>query len=323
MKRDRFFDGKVALVTGGTRGLGLALTRALLARGAKVAVCARDPNEVAAAESALAVPDRLFAARCDVTDAAAVGCFVSEATVRLGPIDILINNAGTIVVGPYQDLTLEDVRRVVEVNFFAAVTTMEAVLPEMRRRKSGTIVNVASVGGVIPVPHLAAYCAGKFALNGFSQTVAAEVRRDGVRVCVVNPGLMRTGSPANATFKGRTQAEYGWFAASDSLPLATLSAERAAREILRACKIGRPFTVLGAPARLGALAHALLPNAVNGLLGALNALLPKPSGERDRYARGHESESTVVPSLLTTLTQRAERRNNELPARRPASDLPL
>jgi short-subunit dehydrogenase len=193
----------------------------------------------------------------------------------------------------------------------------------MRRRRRGSIVNVASVGGVIPVPHLAAYCAGKFALNGFSETVAAELRRDGITVCVVDPGLMRTGSPGNATFKGRTKAEYGWFAVSDSLPLIALPADRAAREILRACKIGRPITVLGWTAQLGALAHALLPNAVTLLMSLVNVLLPKPSGERDRYARGHESESPLVASPLTALTKRAERRNNEVSARRPSGELPL
>jgi NAD(P)-dependent dehydrogenase (short-subunit alcohol dehydrogenase family) len=321
-KPDPFFAGKTALVTGGTRGLGLAIARALLARGAKIAVCSRDAREVEAAALALGTPERVLASVCDVTDAAAVANFVAEIESRLGPIEIAINNAGTIVVAPYEDMTLDDIHRVVEVNFFGAVNVMEAVVPGMSRRKRGSIVNVASVGGVIPVPHLAAYCASKFALNGFSLTVGAELRRSGIRVSVVNPGLMRTGSPGNATFKGNAKAEYGWFALSDSLPLITISAERAARQILRACRNRRPFTILSLPAGLGALAQGLAPNAVALLMSLITRLLPQPTGDRARYARGHESESPLVPSALTTLTQRAEVRNNELPARRPALDLP-
>jgi NAD(P)-dependent dehydrogenase (short-subunit alcohol dehydrogenase family) len=321
-KRDPFFGGRVALVTGGTRGLGIAITRALLARGAKVAVCARDPDEVAAAFLALGSSDRVLARVCDVTDAADVAKFVAEIEAGFGPVGIAINNAGTIVVGPYADMTVEDIRRVVDVNFFGAVNVMAAVIPGMRSRKRGSIVNVASVGGVIPVPHLAAYCAGKFALNGFSLTVGAEARRDGVSISVVNPGLMRTGSPGNATFKGQSKAEYGWFALSDSLPMVTISAERAARDILKACRRRRPFTVLSLPARLGVLAQAFAPNAVALLMRLVNGVLPKSSEDRKHSARGHESESSLVPSALTGLTQEAELRNNELPARRGAFDLP-
>jgi short-subunit dehydrogenase len=219
-------------------------------------------------------------------------------------------------------MTVDDIRRVVDVNFFGAVNVMEAVVPGMRGRRSGSIVNVASVGGVVPVPHLAAYCAGKFALNGFSLAVGAELRRHGISVSVVNPGLMRTGSPVNATFKGRTRAEYGWFALSDSLPLVSVSAERAVDDILRACRKRRPFTILSLPAHLGAMARALAPNAVSLIMGLVNGMLPRPTGDRNRYARGHESQSVLVPSAATVLTQNAELRNNEASARRSASELP-
>jgi short-subunit dehydrogenase len=310
------------VVTGGSRGLGLALSRALLARGAKLAVCARDENELAAAQSELRRAGNVFVSQADVTDRADIGRFLFSVEERLGPVDILINNAGTILVGPYDDMTLDDIRSVIEVNLFGAINTMDAVLPSMRRRKTGNIVNVASIGGLVPVPHLAAYCAAKFGLNGFSQTVAAEMRKHGIKVTVVNPGLMRTGSPTNATFKGRTKAEYGWFSLSDSIPWLTISAEHAARDILAACRRGRPYLVATAPAKIGAFLHALSPGLFVRAMTLVNALLPKATGDASERARGHESESWASPSPLTALTERAARENNEWPARRPVTDLP-
>src|SRR5690606_33875253 len=110
--------------------------------------------------------------------------------------------------------------------FWGPFYCIDAVLGGMRRRGEGRIVNVSSVGGRVGVPHMVPYCAGKFALVGFSESLRAELRSSGIRVTTVCPGLMRTGSPRNALFKGRHRAEYAWFAIADSLPLATISSER-------------------------------------------------------------------------------------------------
>src|SRR5204862_3041411 len=108
----------------------------------------------------------------------------------------------------------------------------------MRQREKGRIVNIASIGGKIGIPHLVPYCVGKFALVGYSQGLRAELENNGVVVTTVCPGLMRTGSARKAFFKGQSEAEYAWFKISDSLPLLTISAEKAARDILHACQRG-------------------------------------------------------------------------------------
>ncbi len=165
---------------------------------------------------------------CDVTDSDAVRRFFEAAIARFGHVDVLVNDAGTMLVGPLVDMDVADFHSVMKVNFFGALNTMFAVIPHMRARKSGRIVNIASIGGLVPVPHLAAYVASKFALVGFSQTARAELAQDGISVVTINPGLMRTGSPENVTFKGDHRAEYAWFAVSDSTPFLSMSAEEAA-----------------------------------------------------------------------------------------------
>ncbi len=321
--RERFYLRKIAIVTGGTRGLGICVARELLARGAAVAVCARDADEVASAERDLERRGEVLAAVCDVTKPDELARFVARVDERFGRIDMLFNVAGTIVVAPFADTSMADVRDVMETNFFAPANAMDAVLPYLRKRNRSNIVNVASVGGIVAVPHLAAYSASKFALNGYSQVAHAELRREGVRVTVVNPGLMRTGSPMNATFKGRTQAEYGWFALSDALPLLSISSTSAARRICDAARRGDPFVVLGLPAHLAALAHGLAPGAIVRAMTLVSRfLLPAPTGDRSRYARGHQSESAVAPSPLTVASDRAAHENNEFAAKREVFDLP-
>ncbi len=205
----------VVLITGGTRGLGLVLARELGLRGATIAACARDEREVETATADLAARGiQAFAATCDVTDRRQVADFVAAVEARYGRIDVLVNDAGTILVGPMDRIAIEDYRSVMATNFFGPLHMMYAVLPGMRRRRAGSIVNIASVGGVIPVPHLAPYVASKFALAGFSQTARAELAKDGIRVTTINPGLMRTGSPENATFVGAPAIEYAWFTIS-------------------------------------------------------------------------------------------------------------
>ncbi|MBV9958807.1 MAG: SDR family NAD(P)-dependent oxidoreductase [Acidobacteria bacterium] len=311
--REFDFKGKTALITGGSRGLGLVLAREAARQGARVAICARDAEELERARADLkARGASVLAVPCDVTQRVQVNELVESVRERFGGIDVLINNAGVIQVGPVEVMTLEDYEEAMRVHFWGPLYTMLAVLPLMRARRGGRIVNISSIGGKISVPHLVPYSASKFALVGLSQGLRAELQKDGIVVTTVCPGLMRTGSPRNATFKGQHRAEYAWFSISDSLPATSMSAERAASQIIEACRRGDAEVVLSIQAQLAVKFHGLFPGLTADLLGIVNRLLPAPGGIGRRRAKGKDSESAVSPSLLTALTEAAARKNNEV-----------
>ncbi|HXG68226.1 MAG TPA: SDR family NAD(P)-dependent oxidoreductase [Blastocatellia bacterium] len=307
------FRGKTVLITGGSRGLGLVLARELAREGARLAICARDEEELERARFDLEQRGaEVFAHPCDVRDRSQVEEMVSAVRNSFGHIDALINNAGVIEVAPMEEMTLEDYREAMETHFWGPLYTTLAVLPDMRRRRDGRIVNITSIGGKISVPHLLPYSASKFALVGFSEGLRAELAKDGIVVTTVCPGLMRTGSPRNATFKGQHRAEYAWFSISDALPLTSMNAERAARQIIAACKRGDAEVVLSVQAKLAVKFHALFPGLTADLMGLVNELLPEPGGIGKERAKGEESESALSPSFLTILNDRAARQNNEV-----------
>jgi short-subunit dehydrogenase len=189
---------------------------------------------------------------------------------------------------------------------------MFEIVPSMRRRGFGRIVNITSIGGRIAVPHLAPYSASKFALVGLSDAVRTELNQYGIRVTTVVPGLMRTGSPVNADMKGRHESEYAWFAISDALPGLSTSAERAARQIIEACRYGDPELTITVPARIVTAANHLAPGTIARLLAFANKVLPSPTGALgDRPRRGRDSESKWAPSTATALSDRAAIVNNE------------
>jgi short-subunit dehydrogenase len=307
------FAGKTVFITGGTRGLGLVMARRLAREGANLAVCARDLEEVRRAEDDLTRHGtRVVARTCDLRYRDHVRKFLDEVRQRLGPIDVLINNAGIISVGPVETMTLADFYDAMAINYFAAVHTILEVLPEMRERRQGRILNITSIGGKISVPHLLPYSASKFALVGLSEGLRAELAKDGIIVTTVCPFLMRTGSPRNASFKGQHRAEYAWFALSDSIPGIAMDADRAARKILNACRYGQAEVVLSLPGKLAALVHGIAPGLVSNINGWVNRFLPGPGGIGTQTALGWQSESKVAPSWLTGLTERAARDNNEM-----------
>jgi short-subunit dehydrogenase len=307
------FRGKTVLITGGTRGLGLVLARQLAREGANLALCARDPEEVQRAYQDLAERGVAILARpCDLRYRDRVREFIEETRRQLGPIDVLINNAGIISVGPVETMTLHDFHDAMAINYFAALHTILEVLPEMRERRQGRIVNVTSIGGKLSVPHLLPYCAGKFALVGLSEGLRAELAKDGIVVTTICPGLMRTGSPRNAQFKSQHRKEHTWFAISDSLPGFTISAESAARKIVNACRHGDAEVVLSWPAKLGVLLHGIAPGLTADLCGWVNRLLPDAGGIGSELALGRDSELSLAPSWITALTEQAARENNEM-----------
>lgn len=301
-----------AVVTGGSRGLGLALAEALLDRGLRVTVCGREPETLARARRRLARRGRAEALRTDLAEPAEVDRFLREARRLHGPVDVLVNNAAVIQVGPLETTTWEDYERTLHTNFLAAVRLVLGVLPEMRESGRGHIVNVSSVGGRVGVPHMLPYVASKFALTGFSEGLRAELAGSGVWVTTVCPGLTRTGSPRHAEFRGRHRAEHAWFAVSDALPLLSGDARRTARRIVRAALRGRADVVTTLPARLATPLHGLFPGLTADVLRGVCRLLPPPPEEAPWHAwRGWESPSRWAPSLLTHLGDRAGRELNQ------------
>jgi NAD(P)-dependent dehydrogenase (short-subunit alcohol dehydrogenase family) len=308
------FEGRVVVITGGSRGLGLVLARQLAAQKARLCLLARDEAELERAKAQLLEhgSPEVLTLRCDVRRRGDVRAAVAAILERWPAIDILINNAGVIQVGPLDHMSGEDFNNAMATHFGGPLHLMLETVPSMRRHGFGRIVNIASIGGRVALPHLAPYSASKFALVGLSDAVRAELDQYGIRVTTVSPGLMRTGSPMNAEMKGRHEAEYAWFAIADSLPGVSISAERAARQILDACRHGDPELTITLQARIAAVANQLVPGAVAEAMKIATRMLPSTTGrDGDVPRRGRESESRWAPSVATTLTDRAAAVNNE------------
>jgi NAD(P)-dependent dehydrogenase (short-subunit alcohol dehydrogenase family) len=281
------YRDKVALITGGSRGLGLIIARLICERGGKVALLARDPQELARAKSDLdSRPDETLTIQCDLLDRAQIQSAVRETLAHFGRIDILINNAGIIEVGPLEHMKREDFERSMGVHFWGPFELMMEIVPEMRRRGGGRVVNISSIGGKIAVPHMAPYTSSKFALVGLSDALRAELARENIFVTTVTPGLMRTGSEVHAKFKGDHAAEFESFTGANKLPFASISAERAAKKILAACARGRPALVMPLPARALIIASALFPNITAHAMKIVNKRLPSSVGAAGDEARG-------------------------------------
>jgi NAD(P)-dependent dehydrogenase (short-subunit alcohol dehydrogenase family) len=308
------FKDKVVLITGGSRGLGLVLAREFAHEGARLVICARDEDELQRARTDLESRGaQVMTYPCDVTSRTDVLEMVAAIESAVGGVDVLVNNAGVIQMGPLEVMTHADFEKALNAHFWGPLNTIMAVLPRMRQKKSGRIVNISSIGGKVSVPHLVPYCASKFALVGLSRGMRTELLKDGIAVTTVCPGLMRTGSPRNAGFKGKHREEYAWFSISDALPLLSVSAENAARQVVSGCRRGRAELVISVPAKLAVLFDTLLPEVTSSFFALANKLLlPAAGGIGEREAKGKESSSALSPSWLTTLNERAAVRNNEV-----------
>jgi short-subunit dehydrogenase len=307
------FRNQTAFVTGGSRGLGLLLARELASRGAKVAVSARDRQELERAEQEIRqVGGEVLIINADMTMRDEVEAAVRKVEDQFGEVDVLVNNAGTIAVGPMENMTIDDYRNSINTHFWGPYFATMAVVPQMQRRRSGRIVNISSVGGKISVPHLLPYSVGKFALTGFSEGLRVELLKDHIYVTTVCPGLMRTGSPRNAFFKGNNEAEYAWFSISDALPVLSMNAARAARRIVDACGRGDSEVVLTMPAQMATIVHGLFPELTTDVLGVLNRFLPAPGGIGTEARTGGQSRSKASPGWATALNERTAAENNQI-----------
>lgn len=191
-QKDQVFRGKTVIVTGGSRGIGFATARAFVAAGARVAICARDPARLQEARARINAAEGIVACAVDVSDPRQVEAFIDEATAALGPVDVLVNNAGIAYVGPFVKQSAESIGAVVDVNLKGVMYMTRGVLPAMIARRGGTIVNVSSGAGLSGFRDIVSYCAAKFGVVGFSQALDEEARGAGVRIYALCPGAVAT-----------------------------------------------------------------------------------------------------------------------------------
>jgi NAD(P)-dependent dehydrogenase (short-subunit alcohol dehydrogenase family) len=310
--RENSYDlqGKNVLITGGSRGLGLVMARQLISAGARVAVCARDEGELQRVRDELEPRGLILAIACDVTEQAQVNSMIEQVKEQLGTIDVLINNAGADIISPMENLTMQDYDDMMKLHFWAPLYATYAILPEMQQRRSGRIVNISSIGGKTPFPHMIAYCASKFALVGLSEGMRTELAKDGITVTVVCPGMIHSGVIDHALLKGQHRKEFAWFSIGDSLPILSASAEKVGRATIAGLRRGAAEVVVPFPFWVATKFYGLFPELNTNLFGLMNQLLPKPT-EGDERAFGKDSHSAWSPSWLTYLSDRAAQRNNE------------
>lgn len=299
-RQDRQFHGEVVLITGGSRGLGLALARRFASQGCRIAICARDRDELERARADLQGRGAdVIALPCDVTRRSEVEQMIQQINARFERIDILVTNAGVIQVGPIESAVIEDFEDAMNVMFWGTVYPTLSLLPSMLERNRGHIVNITSIGGKVGVPHLLPYSSAKYAATGFSEGLRAELTRTGVRVTTIAPGLMRTGSYNAAMFKGDHEAEAAWFSVSSSVPGLTMSADRAARQIVNAVSRGTSEKVLTLPASMLARLHGVAPGVVETAMGLAGALLLPKSSVHPPDGEKHSKPGRALHNLQT------------------------
>ena len=303
------FENKVVIITGGSRGLGLVLARELASRGASLGLMARDAIELARARRTIDSDSLVQLLPADVTDPAQVEQAFSTMIRRFGRIDVVINNAGQVLSAPFDDTTREDFAAMLDVHFWGTLNVSRAALPHLARHGEGRIINICSIGGRVPVPHLSAYCASKYAQAGLSAVMAQELRSKGIRVTTVLPGLMRTGSHLQAWFKGERPTEFALFSLIGGAPMTSMSAERAAKLILAASARGQSDAVIPFTYRQISRIYSLVPNLSIAALAAVNAAMPGP---RTRVAtQGKHMELPTLVKGVAAMNERAADKNNQ------------
>ena len=312
-RRRTDFEGKTVVIAGASRGLGLDLARSFAREGANVVLLARNRHLLAEAARELeAVGATAAAFGCDVTKQDEVRLNIASIIRDFKRIDVLINVAGIIQVGPSEHMQLDDFAEAMAVHFWGPLFLMREVIPHMKREGKGRIVNIASIGGKVAVPHLLPYGASKFALVGLSEGMRTELAKDGIYVTTVCPGLMRTGSHFNALFKGQKRKEFALFSSTNAW--FSTSSARAAHQIIEACRYGASQLVITPQARLLRLVNGMFPSFVTETLSLVCRVLPGPTGaEGDKLSRGWESQSMVAPSFLTGPADRAASDHREDP----------
>jgi short-subunit dehydrogenase len=219
-------SGKVVVVTGASMGIGEAIAKIFADRGARLVLLSRDAGRAEAARGRVGHNERTLALSCDVRNREEIDRVLSLTLHHFDNIDIWINNAGHGLHDSVAQMDMAACRDMFDTNFFGTVASMQAVIPLMKRRGAGTIINISSVAGHIPVPFMGAYCATKFAMNAIGNAARVELKTSGVHVLTVCPGYVRTDFGANA-IKGRELKQVR------PETVRGVSAERVARAVLK------------------------------------------------------------------------------------------
>lgn len=303
---------KVVLITGASRGLGLVMARLLAKEGAIICICATNKEELDHARRDLEAMDvSVLAMQADITEEGAAQRIIDQVIAQYGRLEVLINNAGEIVVGPLKGHTQAIFDELMQLHFYAPMRLIDVALPYLRQSK-GRILNISSIGGKVSLPHLLSYSASKFALTGFSEGLYSELKQEGITVTTACPGLMRTGSPRNVDVVGQYEDEYRWFKISDSLPFLSMHAEDAARNLLNACRRGDPEYIMTIPAKVATFVHGISPSLFIRLSELTNRYLLPKAVENTQRVKGFETQFEYKRNPLTAPTDEAARRNNEL-----------
>lgn len=285
----RNLSGKTAVVTGGGSGIGRALAVALARQGCKVALL--DVDRVGLEESVAAVPDADVSSHlCDVSDEAAVRDAAGAVTERFGGVHLVVNNAGVAHAGrPFWELPAEDFRRVLDVNFWGVVHGSRAFLPYLMAQPEAVLVNVSSLFGLLGVTRQSAYCASKFAVRGFTESLRMELRESAphVRAVTVHPGGVKTAIARNSLPAGQSSDLHREEVRAFE-QLARTSAPDAARQIVAGVQNGRSRVLVGTDAKLLDVLARSLPQGYTSLL--LRQLMkasgpPQPDGSALAGAR--------------------------------------
>ena len=281
---------QIVVITGGGGGLGTALARRWAREDARLVLNGRDPapldhaRQTLLSEGAVLDPDHILPVAADLSDPAEAERLIQTALEHFERIDVLINAAGIIEVGPIEDQPIDAFHRAMAANFFAALHTTLAALPHLLRQSGrpearfrASIVNISSKGGKLAVPHMLPYVASKFALTGFSEGLHSELRAKGIRVTTVCPGLMRTGSEVRAQFVGDAEKEKRWFDLGATTPVIAASVKHAADRIYNATAAGRAEITITPQAWLAARVVGVAP-ALSSMVGSLanEVILPAP-----------------------------------------------
>lgn len=304
--------GKVVLITGGSRGFGLVLARHLGLKGAKLAICARSADDLELARQQLDSSGiDVLTMTVDVTVNEEVKAMIRDVIKHYGRIDVLVNNAGVIQVGPQDLMGIEEYRVAMQTNFFTQLYSMHAAIPHFIERGGGRIVNITSIGGKIALPHLLPYTASKFASVGLSEGMHAALRRHNIVVTTVIPNLMRTGSPVNADIKGNHKKEYAWFKHAESNPLLNQDPDQTALRIIEAIEYGEAEVTLTLTGKIASVVKGLAPGWVSLLMSIADNILPRHHGYEGYIKKGRQAESALSHGPISDFSDRAAGRNLE------------
>ena len=276
------WQGSVAVVTGGSKGIGRVVAEHAVARGARVGLVARHREELDAALAELGGSDVGSVAVADVADRTQIETALTELQDALGPADILVNNAGIGAAGAVAAIAVDAIERVMRVNYFGTVYATKAVLPAMLRRGRGHIVNMASVGGRFAAPGEAPYSATKFAIVGFTQALALELYHAGVGVSLIDPGPVDTG------FFDNRGADY-----ERRFPR-KVPAARVARAVVEAVERGRLEVFVPPWFRAVGVVQAAIPGALRVLPPSVFGIVPDPELQEPPAGPGRTAPSEVA-----------------------------